>query len=161
MKPEIICVKLFRLSQWLHTHNMHVSAKLVKAVIIFVFGMHIDFRAKIGEGFQIHNGFGLVIGREVKAGTNFNVSQGVTVGGNWGKRKEGRIYPVIGSNVWIMAGAVVAGPITVGSNVLIGANSVVIRDVPDNVVVAGTPARIIREIEDFDIELLNKYRNYL
>ena len=78
-------------------------------------------------------------------GENCEVFQNVTIGSNR-KEKEGRFMPIIGDNVSIGAGAVVVGAITIGNNVKIGANSYVDKDIPDNVVVAGAPAKIIKKL---------------
>jgi serine O-acetyltransferase len=78
-------------------------------------------------------------------GNYVTVGQHATLGGNFGRRDEtGRMYPRIGDRCWICTGAVVAGPITVGKYVLVGANAVVVRDVPDYAVVGGVPAKILR-----------------
>lgn len=86
-----------------------------------------------------HNGLGVVIGAGVVIGNNVEIFQNVTIG----NKDEKSGAPSIGDGVKIGAGAAVLGNITVGDNVFIGANSVVIHDVPDNVKVAGVPARII------------------
>lgn len=92
---------------------------------------------------MIHHTMGIVIGCFVQAGRNLEVFQNVTIGSNR-KEKDGRVMPLIGDNVSIGSGAVVVGPIVIGNNVLIGANSYVDKDLPDNAVVAGIPAKIIR-----------------
>lgn len=90
---------------------------------------------------MIQHGFSSTIGAE-KIGSNCRVFQQVTIGWNGGKR------PVIGDNVIICCGAKVIGGITVGNNVTIGANAVVCKDVPDNCVVGGVPAKIIKRLAD-------------
>ncbi|WCE71616.1 DapH/DapD/GlmU-related protein [Sulfitobacter faviae] len=104
-------------------------------------GTDISERADIGPRFFIaHNGT-LVVGGHTTAGSDFFVRQGVTCGGDG----VGAGHPTFGDNVVLGANAVVVGKITIGSNVMVGANSTVTRDVPNNVVVAGVPARVVKE----------------
>lgn len=94
---------------------------------------------------------GLVISRGTRIGRNCDVRQNVTFGGNFNKKDEhGRSQPWVGDNVSFSAGAVVIGPVKVGSNSIVGANSVVTRDVPENVIVSGVPAVVIKEKWDKD-----------
>jgi serine O-acetyltransferase len=86
-----------------------------------------------------YGGIGVVIHARAVVGRNCIIGQGVTIGGKSGWYE----VPVIGDNVEISAGARIIGPIRIGNNVIIGANAVVVKDVPDNCVVAGVPARII------------------
>jgi serine O-acetyltransferase len=95
----------------------------------------------IGPGFFIQHGFASII-QARSIGRNFHVNQQVTIGYN-GPDK----IPVIGNNVSIRAGAIVLGAITVGDNAVIGAGAVVTKDVPANCVVAGVPAKVVREIQ--------------
>ena len=93
-------------------------------------------------GVKIQHRSGCVITLS-SAGKNLNVGQGVTIG--VGRvADDGRNTPIIGNNVDICTNAVVIGAITIGDNVTIGAGSVVLHDVPDNAVVAGVPAKIVR-----------------
>ena len=93
----------------------------------------------------IHHSVGIVIGHEVVIGSHCEIFQNVTIGSNR-KEVKGRFMPIIGDNVSIGSGAVVVGAIRIGSNVVIGANSYVDKDIPDNMVVGGIPAKIIKRI---------------
>lgn len=107
------------------------------------YGCEISPYAKIGDGFLILHSVGIVIGHEVEIGENCEIFQNVTIGSN---RKEinNRYMPIIGNNVSIGTGAIVVGAIHIGNNVVIGANSYVDKDIPDNAFVVGTPARIVK-----------------
>ena len=95
----------------------------------------------IGKGLHIAHGGCIVVHSGAVLGENVTLSQGVTIGQTL---KDGKVLlPVIGSNVYIAPGAKVIGGVHVGNNVVIGANAVVTRDVPDNAVVAGVPAKVL------------------
>ncbi|MBM7567321.1 hypothetical protein [Paenibacillus sacheonensis] len=103
------------------------------------YGIEIGMNSKIGTGLNIHHVNGIVIGDFARIGRNFNVYQHVTVGS---KDKE---YPQIGDNVRVFPGTIILGGITIGNNVTIGANSVVMKNVESNLTVAGTPAVEIKK----------------
>ncbi|MBM3331469.1 serine acetyltransferase [candidate division WOR-3 bacterium] len=105
------------------------------------YGISIPWRTRIGPGFYIGHFGQIVVHHRAVIGANCNISQGVTVGqANRGPRQG---YATIGDNVYIGPGAKLVGSVRVGSNVAIGANCVVTKDVPDNAVVAGVPGRIV------------------
>jgi cysteinyl-tRNA synthetase len=106
-------------------------------------GIEIHPAAKIGKGFFIDHGMGVVIGETAEIGENVLLYQGVTLGGT-GKEK-GKRHPTLGSNIVVGAGAKILGAITVGDNVKIGANSVVLHSVPKNSIVVGVPGRVIKK----------------
>ncbi len=157
--PARLAMKLYRISNFCYRHNMEKLAKIVKYIGAYACSIEIDYRSVIGKGFVIHHGYGSVIGCIM--GSNVHISHAVSIGGNWGKKKEGRGWPIIGDNVWIMPGAMILGPVTIGSNVIIGVSSLVMSDVPDNSVVAGSPAKVIRPISERDLEILMKPHSWV
>jgi len=106
-------------------------------------GIEIHPGATIGKGLFIDHGMGVVIGETSVIGDNVTLFQGVTLGGT-GKEK-GKRHPTLGDNVVAGAGAKILGNITVGNNTLIGANAVVIRDIPDDSTVVGVPGRVAKK----------------
>ncbi|MBU4304186.1 MAG: serine O-acetyltransferase [Candidatus Omnitrophica bacterium] len=106
-------------------------------------GIEIHPAAKIGKGLFIDHGMGVVIGETTVIGDNVTLYQGVTLGGT-GKEK-GKRHPNIGDNVVIGAGAKILGNITMGDNSYVGANAVVIKDVPPNSTVVGVPGRVTKQ----------------
>ena len=109
----------------------------------FFTGIEIHPGARIGERFFIDHGMGVVIGETAIIGNDVLLYQGVTLGGTG--LQKGKRHPTIGNSVVIGAGAKVLGNITVGDNSYIGANAVVIRDVPPNSTVVGVPGRITKQ----------------
>lgn len=149
----------------LHSIVMHKFAHLVYLLKVpflprflsemmrFFTGIEIHPGARIGRGLFIDHGNGVVIGETAIIGDNVLLYQGVTLGGT-GKEK-GKRHPTIGNNVVIGAGAKVLGNITAGDNSYIGANAVVVRDVPPNSTVVGVPGRITQQDGkkiDFDLD---------
>lgn len=98
--------------------------------------------AIIGPGLLLVHPLSIVIG-QAQIGNYCTIYQNVTIGANYKKDVGGRQYPIIGDNVRLSPGAAILGPITIGSRVIVGANSVVMKDVPSNSVIAGVPAKII------------------
>lgn len=130
-----------RIAHWLWNHEMFLIGRVLSHVSRFLTGIEIHPGAKIGNGFFIDHGMGVVIGETAEVGDNCMIYHGVTLGG-FSMKKEKR-HPTIGNNVIIGAGAKVLGPIKVGDNSKIGSGSVVLGDVPRNSTVIGVPGRII------------------
>ncbi|MFA5015252.1 MAG: serine O-acetyltransferase EpsC [Actinomycetota bacterium] len=131
-----------RVAHWLHKHKVPFIPRWISQYSRFFTGIEIHPGAKIGSGFFIDHGMGVVIGETSEIGNNVTLYQGVTLGGT-GKAK-GKRHPTIGNNVVISAGAKVLGSIEIGNNVIIGAGAVVVKSVPDNCTVVGVPGRIVK-----------------
>lgn len=131
----------------LYRLHIPILPQIIKALIRMFFSCVVSYKTEIGEGTILaYGGLGIVIHERCKIGKNCVIAQNVTLGGTSHKYN----VPVIGDNVYVGAGAVILGEVTVGNNVVIGANSVVTKDVPDNCVVAGAPAKIIKENIDIN-----------
>jgi serine O-acetyltransferase len=115
--------------------------RILKRRYRFRYGFEIHSDAKIGEGFYLTGHCGPVIIGPVTIGRNCNISHSVTIGRSYRGGIIGR--PAIGDYVWIGAGSVLVGKISIGNNVLIAPNSFVNFDVPDNSLVIGNPGKII------------------
>ena len=131
-----------RVAHWLHKHKVPFIPRWISQYSRFFTGIEIHPGAKIGSGFFIDHGMGVVIGETSEIGNNVTIYQGVTLGGT-GKVK-GKRHPTIGNDVVISAGAKVLGSIEIGNNVIIGAGAVVVKSVPDNCTVVGVPGRIVK-----------------
>jgi serine O-acetyltransferase len=117
--------------------------RLLSQITRFFTGIEIHPGARIGRGFFIDHGAGIVIGETAEVGDNCVVFHNVTLGGTG--HHTGKRHPTIGNNVLIGTGATLLGPLTVGSNVRIGANTFLYMvDIPDNCTVVGTPGYITR-----------------
>jgi serine O-acetyltransferase len=156
--PTIHALIAYRIAHLLYTKRLFFLARLISQVSRFFTGIEIHPGAKIGKGLVIDHGMGVVIGETAEIGENVLLYHGVTLGGT-GKDK-GKRHPTLGDNVIIGAGAKVLGPIYIGSNSKIGANSVVLKDVPEGATAVGIPAKnIIRVQEDVaDIIEIEDYR---
>jgi serine O-acetyltransferase len=130
-----------RLAHFLYNRKLYFLARLVSHISRFLTGIEIHPGAKIGKGFFIDHGSGIVIGETAEIGDNVTLYQGVTLGGS-GKEK-GKRHPTIGNNVTISAGAKVLGSFTVGDHAKIGGGSVVVKAVPPHCTVVGVPGRVV------------------
>lgn len=136
----------FRITVWYRLAAKHrgpigVIVNIILMHYKYLFGIDLNRKTKIGKGFYIGHFSGIVISSSAVIGDNCNISQGVTIG--IAGKGENRGCPTIGNNVYIGAGAKIIGKVRIGNNVAIGANAVVTKDVPDNAVVGGIPAKII------------------
>lgn len=139
--PSINALIVYRIAHKLYNKKCFFLARLLSQLARFFTGIEIHPGAKIGKGLFIDHGMGVVIGETAEVGDNVTIYHGVTLGGT-GKDK-GKRHPTVKDNVIIGAGAKVLGPIIIGNNVKVGANSVVLKDVPDNATAVGIPAKII------------------
>ena len=132
----------YRVAHWLWKKRVPFVPRALSQFARFTTGIEIHPGAAIGSGMFIDHGMGVVIGEAAEVGDNVTLFQGVTLGGT-GKLR-GKRHPTLGNHVVVGTGAKVLGPIKIGDYVKIGANAVVLQDVPDHSTVVGIPGRIVR-----------------
>ncbi len=131
-----------RIAHFLWRIKIPFLPRFISQLSRFLTGIEIHPGAKIGKGFFIDHGMGVVIGETAEIGDHVIMYHEVTLGGT--SLATGKRHPTIGDDVMIGAGAKLFGPITVGDNSQIGGSAVVIKDVPPNSVVVGNPGRVVR-----------------
>src|SRR5689334_11317285 len=132
----------YRVAHRLKVHDIPIVPRVISQLARWVTGVEIHPSAKIGTGFFIDHGMGVVIGETAEIGDYVTLFQGVTLGGTG--KERGKRHPTLGNHVVVGAGAKILGGITIGDNVKIGANSVVLKHVPPDSTVIGVPARVIK-----------------
>ncbi|MDD5405819.1 MAG: serine O-acetyltransferase [Sulfurovaceae bacterium] len=149
--PGLWALFFYRIANSLYRHGIPYLPRLITALGQFLTVVDIHPAATIGRRVFIDHGIGIVIGETAVIEDDVLIYQQVTLGGV--SLEKGKRHPTIKSGTVIGAGAKILGNITIGNNVKIGANSVVVKDVPDNSTAIGIPARIIEK--GFDKGLLS------
>ena len=144
-------------------NNPQIKKRRFLKKIIWIIGLilneiNIPPSAKIGGGLLIPHGKCIIIHNKSIIGKNVTISQGVTIGGNIFKKKNGRTSPIIGDNVLLSAGSKILGPVLIGENSIIGANAVVITDIPKNSVAVGVPAKVVKKIDKSFFEISETFK---
>ncbi|MBI3352325.1 MAG: serine O-acetyltransferase [Nitrospirae bacterium] len=145
-------VLLYRFAHVLWTFKIPLLPRVLSQFARFLTGIEIHPGARIGGGFFIDHGMGVVVGETTEIGENVTLFQGVTLGGTG--KERGKRHPTLGDNVMVGVGAKILGGITIGEGVKIGANSVVLKSVPPYSTVVGVPGRILK-IRETKPSLLN------
>lgn len=156
--PCIHALIAYRISHFLYSKKLFFLARLISQISRFFTGIEIHPGATIGKGLFIDHGMGVVIGETAEIGDNVTIYHGVTLGGT-GKDK-GKRHPTVGNNVVIGCGAKVLGPINIGDGAKIGANAVVLKDVPTGVTAVGKAARNLIRVRKNDEEIAAEKETY-
>lgn len=128
------------IEHWFYLHHMRFFAIIIRAFIRLIFSCDIPYQVKIGRGTTFpHDGLSIILHQDVVIGENCRILHGVTMGGNGGIG-----VPVVGNSVIIGACSILLGGIKIGDDAIVGAGSVVTKDVPEKAIVAGNPAKILR-----------------
>jgi len=136
-------VIIYRFTHLLWRYKLYWLSRFISTLARWITGIEIHPGAVIGRRFFIDHGMGVVIGETAEIGDDCMMYHGVTLGGtSWDKVKR---HPTLKDGVIIGAGAKILGPITLGKNVRVGSNSVVVRSIDDNCTVVGIPGRILKK----------------
>lgn len=141
--PGLHAIIFYRIAHILWKIKIPLIPRLISQIARFLTGIEIHPGAAIGKGLFIDHGMGVVVGETTIIGDNVTLFQGVTLGGTG--KETGKRHPTLGHNVVIGTGAKVLGNITVGDSSYVGANAVVIRDVPPNATVVGVPGHVTKQ----------------
>ncbi|MDI9313581.1 MAG: serine O-acetyltransferase [Hydrotalea sp.] len=146
-------VKMHRLNHLLWRCHLKFLPKLIVLFVRIWSGIEIHPAAKIGKRFFIDHGMGVVIGETAIIGDDVTLYHDVTLGGvspsvNAETQRNQKRHPTLGDNVIVGSGAQILGPITVGQGARVGANAVVVRDVPPYTTVVGIPAKVVEKLSD-------------
>lgn len=136
----------FRMAALLKRKNYNFLSAYINRKVEKNYGVYINREADIKPGLSFPHPIGIVIGQGVRIDEDVVIYQHVTLGGARRGDWQENNYPSIGAGTVIFSGAVIVGNIKVGKNCVIGANAVVINDIPDNSTAVGVPAKIIKEV---------------
>ena len=148
--PGVKALFFHRIANFFSKAKFDLIARLISQLSRFFTGIEIHPKAEIGKNFFIDHGMGVVIGETSEIGDNVTIYHATTLGGispsiKSDEQRDVKRHPTLKNNVVVGSGAQVLGPIVVGENAKIGANAVVIKDVPANAVMVGIPAKNINE----------------
>ena len=145
------CIVIHRFAHALWKRNFRLTARIISQIARFLTGIEIHPGARVGRGFFIDHGAGVVIGETTEIGSNVTLYHDVTLGGTTVFDKNGKVtakrHPTIGDNVIIGSGAQVLGPIKIGKNAKIGSNAIVVKDVPADTTVVGMAAHKVEALK--------------
>ena len=167
--PGVKAIFFHRIANFFSTAKFDLIARVISQFSRFLTGIEIHPKAKIGKNLFIDHGMGVVIGETSDIGDNVTIYHNVTLGGispsiNSENQRETKRHPTLHDHVVVGSGAQVLGPIVVGKNAKIGANAVVTKDVPENGVMVGIPARNVgtatEEFKPYGISDEEKYEEF-
>jgi len=153
--PGVKAVFFYKVANFFHIAGFHLLARAISQITRFFTGIEIHPGAKIGRNLFIDHGMGVVIGETSEIKDNVTIYHMVTLGGispstNSDDQRDAKRHPTLEDNVVIGSGAQVLGPVTIGKNAKVGANAVVTKDVSENAVMIGIPAKNINIKSELD-----------
>mgnify|MGYP000026361000 FL=1 len=163
--PGVKAVFFHRIANFFHLAKFHLVARIISQLSRFLTGIEIHPGAKIGKNLFIDHGMGVVIGETSEIGNNVTIYHMATLGGiapsiNSNNQRQVKRHPTLGDCVVVGSGAQILGPIKIGTNAKVGANAVVTKDVPENAVMVGIPAKNVgtatEEFKPYAVEEIDK-----
>ena len=153
--PGAKAVFFHKIANFFAIAKFHLVARIISQFSRFLTGIEIHPRANVGKNLFIDHGMGVVIGETSEIGDNVTIYHMATLGGispsvNSNEQRNIKRHPTLKDNVVVGSGAQILGPVTVGKNAKIGANAVVTKDVPENAVMVGIPAKNVGETSGSD-----------
>ena len=153
--PSVKAIFFHRIANFFCLAKFDLIARMISQFSRFLTGIEIHPKAKIGKNLFIDHGMGVVIGETSEIGDNVTIYHGVTLGGispsiDSDKQRNVKRHPTLKNNVVVGSGAQILGPISIGENAKVGANAVVTKDVPDNAVMVGMPAKNVGAVSPGD-----------
>ena len=144
--PGVKAVFFHRIANFFHLAKFHLLARIISQLSRFLTGIEIHPGAKIGKNLFIDHGMGVVIGETSEIGNNVTIYHMATLGGiapsiNSNDQRQVKRHPTLGDCVVVGSGAQILGPVKIGTHAKVGANAVVTKDVPENAVMVGIPAK--------------------
>ena len=153
--PGAKAIFFHKIANFFAIAKFHLIARIISQFSRFLTGIEIHPKANIGKNLFIDHGMGVVIGETSEIGNNVTIYHMATLGGispsvNSNEQRNIKRHPTLKDNVVVGAGAQILGPVTIGKNAKIGANAVVTKDVPENAVMVGIPAKNVGETSGSD-----------
>ena len=153
--PGVKAIFFYKIANFFAIAKFDLIARIISQLARFLTGIEIHPRANIGKNLFIDHGMGVVIGETSEIGDNVTIYHMATLGGispsvNSNEQRNIKRHPTLKDNVVVGSGAQILGPVTVGKNAKIGANAVVTKDVPENAVMVGIPAKNVGETSGSD-----------
>jgi serine O-acetyltransferase len=163
--PGVKAVFFHRIANFFQLAKFHLVARIISQLSRFLTGIEIHPGAKIGKNLFIDHGMGVVIGETSEIGNNVTIYHMATLGGiapsiNSNDQRQVKRHPTLSDCVVVGSGAQILGPVMIGANAKVGANAVVTKDVPENAVMVGIPAKNVgtatEEFKPYAVEETNK-----
>ena len=163
--PGVKAVFFHRIANFFHLAKFHLVARIISQLSRFLTGIEIHPGAKIGRNLFIDHGMGVVIGETSEIGNNVTIYHMATLGGiapsiNSNDQRQVKRHPTLSDCVVVGSGAQILGPVIIGANAKVGANAVVTKDVPENAVMVGIPAKNVgtatEEFKPYAVEEVDK-----